>query len=530
MMVANKEELFFPCLESPLRFYLASVAQGRRLSWSSKSNQAEVVSLFQGGQLSSASLTDEGEAVSLCENRTEWEEWRLVPHPETGSFKIQSVHRKNFLLTGSAGGVVSTSKANDESVHQCNQLWDLEQASSSSTTTTSTGIQRSNNDGIYVQLASRANGQRLSCTKYGYISLSNKDQDLDDEGGHSCSWRMELLTGELCFLSNPHVDRRLRCDVFGNVSLDSNWNGWEVWRFIEVGNSELILSSWTHDSKVLASDASGKIYTIAEENRHRNRDCRWTVAKGRNGVVLHSVAHGKYLCATLPNDFYTVDNIATEGVEWHLEPANSSVFFLSVGETQLSGRDGGLPVTTTSNQTDLEEWKIEPYYNQGGGNRFSIFSCKDKRFLGSAKDGRVWTTSDPKDSAIVWELEGAPDGGYFVFSLLHERYLHFGDDSTNGSLPPSTSVEKEQSWMLCPRMPGSISGGHIAAFSGASVTAAALMVAAPFAAVWGIPLVSYFYANRKKVSEFNINYQEEDELVVRGGQSPNRPLIAWRSW
>jgi hypothetical protein len=519
MRVVNKEELFFPCLESPLRFYLASVAQGRRLSWSSKTNQAEAVSLSQGGQLSSSSKTDEGEVVSLCDNRTEWEEWRLVPHPDTGSFKIQSVlHRKNFLLTGNAGGVVSTSKANDESVHQCDQLWDLEQ-------TTSIGIQRSSNDGIYVQLASRANGQRLSCTKYGHISLTNKDQDSDDERGHSCSWRMEFLTGELCFLSNPHVDRRLRCDVFGNVSLDSSWNGWEVWRFIEVGNSELVLSSWTHDSKVLASDASGEIYTIAEENRHQSRDCLWTVAKGRNGVVLHSVAHGKYLCATLSHDFCTVDNLATEGVEWHLEPANSSVFFLSAGERQLSARDGGLPVTTTSNRTDLEEWKIEPYYNQGG-NRFSIFSCKDKRFLGSANDGRVWTTSDPKDSAVVWELEEAPDGGYFVFSLLHERYLHFGDDS-NGSLP-STSVEKEQSWMLCPRMPGSISGGHIAAFSGASVTAAALMVAAPFAAVWGIPLVSYFYANRKTDSERNINYQEEDEL--RGGQSSNRPLIAWRSW
>jgi len=308
------------------------------------------------------------------------------------------------------------------------------------------------------------------------------------------------------------------------MKLDSNWNGWEVWRLIEVGNSELILSSWTHDSKVLASDAtSGKIYTTAEENRHQSRDCRWTVAKGRNGVVLHPVAHGRYLCATLSNDFCTVDNLATEGVEWHLEPANSKVFFLSVGEKYLSGRDNGLPVTTTPNRNDLEGWKIEPCSNQGN-NMFSIYSCKDKRFLGSSMGGRIWTTSDPKDPAIVWELEEAPDGGYFIISLLHERYLHYKD--SNGSIP-STS-EMEQSWKLCLRMPGSISGGRIAALSGAGVAAGALMLVSPFAFVWSIPIVSYFYANRKKDPKRNMNYQEEHEPL--GCESPNRPLIAWRSW
>ena len=49
----------------------------------------------------------------------------------------------------------------------------------------------------------------------------------------SCLPCMEESGNELCFISHPVYDRRLRCDVFGQVGMDSNWKGWEVWRFVK---------------------------------------------------------------------------------------------------------------------------------------------------------------------------------------------------------------------------------------------------------------------------------------------------------
>jgi hypothetical protein len=160
-----------------------------------------------------------------------------------------------------------------------------------------------------------------------------KDDDDDDDDDHDHDhddaaiwWEMEFTSGELCFISNPTINQRLRCNVIGNLSLSQQWKGWEVFRFIEASSSsfmmetttaggasnttttadsinnnnndnnggDLIISSWTHHTKVLASDPDGNVFTT--ENRLGHWE-RWRVLKvpDGGGVWIQSVAHGRVL-------------------------------------------------------------------------------------------------------------------------------------------------------------------------------------------------------------------------------------------
>ena len=157
-----------------------------------------------------------------------------------------------------------------------------------------------------------------NCDKHGQTSYDKSDDDA------IIWWEMEYTSGELCFLSNPTIDQRLRCDFLGKLSLSDKWKGWEVFRFIEATsssiaiqgeenatgggsddkkNGDLIITSWTHHTKVLASDPDGNVFTTENKLGHWER---WRVLKAPNGdgVWIQSVAHGRMLCAQLeqPNN------------------------------------------------------------------------------------------------------------------------------------------------------------------------------------------------------------------------------------
>lgn len=144
-----------------------------------------------------------------------------------------------------------------------------------------------------------------------FVSFSTESDSYEYKLGHTedgmltahpdamlSSWKIQLVTGELCFLSNPSFDKRLRgCDVLGKLSMDSNWKGWEVFRFVEAGDGRLLITSWTHYSKVLSCNAKGDVFTT-ENNKGDNCD-KWTVqkAKDSSGVLLESVSFpGRFIC------------------------------------------------------------------------------------------------------------------------------------------------------------------------------------------------------------------------------------------
>ena len=109
--------------------------------------------------------------------------------------------------------------------------------------------------------------------------------------------------------------------------MDGKWKGWEVWRFIKDDSGDFIITSWTHDQKVLCSDGDGRVYTT--ENKEGSWE-KWRISLNGHGVRIQSVEHGRSL-AFSGQDLYTMDK--DEDTSWHLQPAHRNQFFLSSATT-----------------------------------------------------------------------------------------------------------------------------------------------------------------------------------------------------
>jgi len=465
------------------------------------------------------------------------------------SFVIQSVNRK-VVLCCDIEGQLSTRDVKDLKDHP-GYTWEFDYQDIS---------------GMSVQIVNSSYLKRLSiqimendvppvCTT---TALIKGDAKVDT--AHA-KWNLRFLSGEILFLSNPVIDKRLRCNPMGKLSFDDNWKGWEVFRFIEVGNGELQIVSWTHE-KVLVSDAHG---TVSTTNNREDKDTRWVVSKHlNNGVLIKSVEHDRYLCAISETELGTVDGkgFAFAAVEWEMEPANSRVFFLAAtNDFLLSTRRNGT-VCTSKRAKEWEEWKIEKVvndfddYDTTGGNVFSIFSRKHGTYLSSTNDGHVCTSTELGENEY-WELEDSTEeAGFIIVSYLYnDRQLYCNEE---GEL--ATSSIDCQAWRLKPRMPGSLSLNQIVLGSIAAASVIPLMAVPPLwgpaaglrvvgpalaaAAVEAGPAVAVgssaavaasaavvttsaviIAVDQKKRSEKE-NSQKNQQPI----QSIHRPLAAWRSW
>mmetsp|Transcript_24802 Transcript_24802/g.30488 ORF Transcript_24802/g.30488 Transcript_24802/m.30488 type:complete len:202 (+) Transcript_24802:235-840(+) len=173
-------------------------------------------------------------------------------------------------------------------------------------------------------------GERnLCCRGNGNISALSDEEKLEND--HQV-WNIELLSGELCFLSSPDLDRRLSCHPWGGkLSMSQNWDGWEVWRFIEAGNSHVRVSNWTHTNKYLCSNEDGTVWTA--DNQIGEWEL-WDVERGpegSNGVVIKSVSHGRYLKAgTKGLPVSTCTEVLNEPLTvWQTDSGHCHSFYIS---------------------------------------------------------------------------------------------------------------------------------------------------------------------------------------------------------
>jgi len=289
---------------------------------------------------------------------------------------------------------------------------------------------------------------------------------------------MEASGSELCYISHPNYDRRLTCNIFGRIRLVQNWAGWEVWRFTKVDDEgNFIISSWTHDHKVLCSDGGGKVFTT--ENKQGSWE-KWkvTLHPKSNGLRIKSVEHGRFL-AFSGHDPYTMDK--EEDTAWHLEPATNHFFISSTSHDKRLSSTVDHPFTH-QNRKPWEKWVVEATNETMG--QFNIRSLEHGKYLGSSNNGRLVVSG----SKQCWAIGPSQHGGFFFKSIDHGGWLSCDD---NGNLFIAKTNDTWETWQLESIMPGTISGKQIWSSVGIGAAAITTAIAAPFAVMGIIGAVGF---------------------------------------
>jgi hypothetical protein len=383
-------------------------------------------------------------------------------------------------------------------------------------------------------------GFERSSSSLHLVTRSSDENNNPDHSSHPAIWELQYTSGELCFMSNPVIHCQLRCNMVGQLSLSDKFDGWQVFRFIELGNGDVAISSWTHYSKFLSSDMDGQVYMVDSSKRGYAERWRLEPSQGRNGVCIKSIAYNRYLsvgriqnealCTTTkPNDYAT----------WHLDAAHSHIYYLTTLSNSLVNTAPSMDMLATedsahehdaltgnninslnktldslnqslrksysrmysshtqvdkhistsrkgpfltTNRRKWEEWKLE--VRDGCVTFFNVFQ---EKYLGCNSSGKVHTTTS-KGPWSYWEMEESPNGGILLRSKEHNRYLAV-DVYGDGSLCTTSEEEPtglEHSWRLDPRLPHTLSASKVAVLSAVAVLGVAATVAMPFAVLGAV--------------------------------------------
>eukprot|EP00547_Thalassionema_nitzschioides_P008852 CAMPEP_0194229610 /NCGR_PEP_ID=MMETSP0156-20130528/43981_1 /TAXON_ID=33649 /ORGANISM="Thalassionema nitzschioides, Strain L26-B" /LENGTH=661 /DNA_ID=CAMNT_0038962167 /DNA_START=65 /DNA_END=2047 /DNA_ORIENTATION=+ len=158
-------------------------------------------------------------------------------------------------------------------------------------------IKGDNDSGVVLQ--SLKTGDNLGLDSFGNVVLFQQQQH--EQQSSSLLWSIDCVTGELCFLSNPMMDSRIRCDLAGLMTLSSNWKGWEVFRLMEAGHGYVDISSWMHSQWLLCSTLDGRVTACSHaealnDDNEKGFCSKWAIEKSDIGTgVTSSKSHGRYL-------------------------------------------------------------------------------------------------------------------------------------------------------------------------------------------------------------------------------------------
>jgi len=267
----------------------------------------------------------------------------------------------------------------------------------------------------------------------------------------------------------------LRCNLLGQLSLNNGLNGWEVFRFIEVGNGELYISSWTHFSKFLSSNSDGQVYAIDSSSNSLGYGERWRLepAPSSNGVYIRNVASRRYLSVgRVKNEALWTTTKPNAYALWHLNAAHSHIYYLtslfaSIKKTddvdgifnaenvegavknltslfasikKTDDVDSSFNAENVEGAVEIESTAANDYnqiYSKHGISDMHVSSRKGAPFL--TKNKRKWEE---------WKVEVTPDGYVTFFSIAHGKYLGCnskGDVHTTTSKGAWCFFEKQES-------------------------------------------------------------------------------------
>ena len=308
---------------------------------------------------------------------------------------------------------------------------------------------------------SNKNGVMIVSTKTGdCLSVSDKGQIILSPYEPFHVWEMECVTGELCFLSNPALDARVRCDMAGLLTLSPNWKGWEVVRITEASaagatssnnngdgkDGYVRISSWMHNQWYLCSDAKGEVSTcslaesllqppppplstLSSEEDQGYRCSRWAIEKyptdegGKHqGLIIRSATHGRLL-SIRDGLLKTYDSLD----EMKQQQANNNNSDFVNGATSTT-----TTTTTVGNDIDIggmvkhhademkrrsTNWWKQSITNVQKTISDSAIQRRNSRLMAEGKM-RVYPPNHSlsQEETIVWQLEAAHLQTYYFLS------------------------------------------------------------------------------------------------------------------
>lgn len=399
--------------------------------------------------------------IFSTENRKEWEEWYILEDLNTGWIKFKNCTHGTYLICNAATGFISSSDADD------NGQW---------------VIQKDHDTNLY-SIRSVSNQRYLVCQKdKTFCGIT----ETKDNSASAPSWCIEFLTGELCFISSPDKKKQLSCHPWsGFLSMSKNWKGWEVWRFIEVGDGHVRIMSW-HDNHMLCSDGDGKVSTT---HNIMGEWEKWEVSlapDGSNGVVIKSVSHGRFLQVGKQGKLSTSDSLTGLLSTWHITAANRQQFFLSslAHDKRISCSKSG--IFSTKNRKEWEVWEL---HSEGNGFVY-LLSRKFGKILCSDQDGNLYQTDNVGENAL-WKIEISPTNSLHILSKSSCRYLSCGSDGKQLSTCITNEPEGSETWSLEPILPSKMTGEKMRNLSIGGSVAALSIIAAPFAVVGAIGAMGF---------------------------------------
>jgi len=304
-----------------------------------------------------------------------------------------------------------------------------------------------------VMIVSLKTGDSLGVSENGQIALLS--------GEPSPIWEMECVTGELCFLSNPALDARVRCDMTGLLTLSPNWKGWEVVRITEVaaphssnggiGDGYVRISSWMHSQWFLCSDETGRVATcsVAESLAAQGEDpehrcSKWAIEKYptdqdslHEGVIIRSVTHGRLLSIkdgllrTYDPSGVTMESSSHDGFDDDddsaiLGPSGSNEDRSNTTSTVESGDPIGDMVKhhTEEMKRRSEEFRrgATQWWKQSLTNvqktlSESAIQRRNSQMVAAGKAPSSPAGGVPQEATIVWQLEAAHQQTYYFYSI-----------------------------------------------------------------------------------------------------------------
>ncbi|CAB9514052.1 expressed unknown protein [Seminavis robusta] len=495
------------------------------------------------------------------------DEFAILPQAD-GSVLLRNTKTQQYLCSSTKGSVYASETGCDGM-----EQWIM-------TTNNDTSKERS-----YAVLSSLVSQRVLTCSGNTIHAALPEDINIcNPKRRQTISWSLEFTSGELCFMSLPLMNKQVRCNLIGELSLSTNFQGWEAWRFSETWQHDNVrISPWAHSELFLASNEDGVVSCCTkEESAIQGSSTIWNVQKAPNGLygvvikavvptsststattgsrVLRYDCHQQCFC-TIPDTALLLD----ESCVWDLESLHRQTYYLVTADNarRLEGAKRGITTRGYPGRLITEEWKIEPVPGSPKGI-VRLYSNARQQYLVSDQDGEVSLRphSEPseRDGSDHWVMEEREDG-IVVRAYQTKRVLVAPDKGPVSTVEPGTIVHGNTRWRLEPKTPRQVSkeklqgvGGAVAvgiigtvatplligAIGIGSIGVAGQVAIGSIRAVEALNTVTQVTLSSSQLmigdssSTFLSSADSTSRLVGSagndGGKNKTRPFCSWRSW